>query len=58
MTITRKMTITMPKCGVTNSNIFKIVRFVEIFRKSKTGGLARLKVLPSQRSVCQGKLWL
>ena len=57
MTLTRKMTITIPKWGVMNSNIFKIMRFVEIFRKSKTRDLARLKILPSQRSVCQGKLW-
>ena len=40
-----------------NSNIFKITIFVEIFKKkSNISGLVRLKMLPSQRSVCQGKL--
>ena len=39
-----------------NSNIFKITIFVEILKKSKISGLVRLKMLPSQRSVCQGKL--
>ena len=30
-----KMTITMPEYSVMNSDIFKILRFVEIFKKKK-----------------------